>query len=211
MEIEILAKFCHEDREPINRVIVKGGFAWVTDGNIGIRAATNAPDSEDLTFLDKMVAAIDAHVERAATLWEDLPTPIPMREGDCPDCAGTGKQQACPSCGGDGEIELTHHWHGGSHDYTVECEECDGTGSTGGQQDGEGGCLECGKTGKVQISEAVAFGPAWIDSFLLHRIAILPGPIQICHGASPLQQIPIRGDGWIGVLMPMREHGTKVH
>ena len=37
MDIETLTKFCHEDREPINRVHIKGGFAWVTDGNIGIR------------------------------------------------------------------------------------------------------------------------------------------------------------------------------
>ncbi len=215
MDIEMLARFCCKYREPINHVIIKGGFAWATDGKIGIRAETDLPDSGDSTFVEKLVQAIEAPFNAATSEWEALPVALPMREGDCPDCAGTGKQQTCPSCEGEGEIELDHSWIGKSgferHSYTVECEECGGTGSTGGEQDGEGGCAECGATGKTRISETVAFGPSWIDSFHLHQISTLPGPIQIRYGGSPVKQMPIRGAGWIGVVMPTREHRTERH
>lgn len=122
----------------------------------------------------------------------------------CGGCNGMGHvvQEDCADCDGVGEFE-----HGR---YTYDCKECDGDGKKRTKpcaaDDPEGKpCEKCSGSGHKPAGVSVPGLP----SHLAVNIAYLskfPADAEISavtYGGYSGYILALRGDGWIGVLMPM--------
>lgn len=210
--LEILEKFTIRGGTILNKVFHDGSFAWASNRFILIRTPSNHPRSDDQEgAIEKFSKILEEFPTEDSPLWT---SEIPSGEAKtkpCPTCRGGKKATSCPECDGHGEIELDHDWidHAGKHrstTYEVDCESCNGKGIIRG---GDDDCPDCDGTGVEEIYSPVPFGIHYIDARRLQSISVLPG-IQIHPNINgqPFKQIPIRGDGWIGVVMPCRNNGV---
>lgn len=213
ISLDILSKFCSDDeyRPSLSAITHDGEFAFATDGLILVRTASSHPATEGkgaeklAESVRNLFAANFPATE--SDLWtSEIPTGTPETEL-CKTCGGSGKSQECPSCDGDGNVHLDHSWMDAAKkwhndDYECECRHCEGSGKIGGESDD---CDDCGGTGSVDKPTACAFGIAFFDAKQLNRLRGLPGlQMHPLINGKPMQPHPIRGDGWTGIISPMR-------
>lgn len=118
---EILKNFVYwqSTRYDINKVWIKNGWKYATDGRICVRIPTadindsegKYPDGDELFDSNKFLLC-------------DVPLITPIASGKCSVCNGRGKlHKACPNCCGDGVFECPT-----CHAETLKCETCCGSG-----------------------------------------------------------------------------------
>lgn len=208
---ETLKAFCSTDdtRPQLQRIMHSGTHAYATDGHVLVRIESDLPATEgDEKLIGNMETLIaNAHPAVESEEWvSEIPNVEPLTK-PCETCDGTGKTQECPSCDGEGEVTLTHDWMDKAKkwhhdDYDCDCQHCDGSGRIGGEGDE---CEECDGTGMVTMHTHVALVGSWFGAALLNRVRDLPG-MQIHRHPKNIKMSghPIRGTGWVGVLMPLR-------
>lgn len=209
----LLRNFCSTDdyRPSLKEVIHDGQFAFATDGLLLVRTtsthpATEGADAEKLVLSIRGLFAANFPSDDSFLWTSEIPAGEPQTQ-PCETCGGTGKSQDCPSCDGTGDVQLDHMWQDAAKkwhndDYECECQHCSGSGKVGGE--GEQ-CDECDGKGATNKPTRVAFGPAFFDASQFVRLRSLPGAqIHPQIKGALMQPHPIRGDGWIGIISPMR-------
>lgn len=211
--LDLLRNFCSTDdyRPSLKEVTHDGQFAYAMDGLLLVRTASTFPategdDARNLVNSIKGLFEKNFPKDDSPNWASEIPAGVPETE-KCLTCGGTGKSQACPSCDGTGEVSLDHSFQGldgaWKHtSYEVECGLCNGLGKVGGE--GEP-CEDCDGTGAVNKPTAVAFGIAYFDASQLVRLKVLPGAqLHPQVDGKAMSPHAIRGDGWIGIISPMR-------
>lgn len=159
--------------------------------------------------LEKMLGqARDAAANRYFTgAWIDVAS-IRLRHDECPRCEGAGfiHTRTCGDCGGDGVFRHGRHYY--------DCKECDSEGSivTPAAHGAGDTCHWCYGSGlrSGPTDFAITGWPGkTANQSLVKLLAMLPGaqlrhePLEHQIKSDPL--IPVRFDGGVGVLMPLRD------
>lgn len=156
-----------------------------------------APERQDETICKLLAAHGDAKQ------WLPVSSLILPALDSCPHCGGHGHvtMTECEECDGEGEFEHGRH--------TYECKECDGDGESSsrpcGPDDPEGKeCFKCSGSGYKPTPAVVPGLPPGVGANVaeLARFPVGAEISAVPYGQSHM--IALRGDGWIGVLSPMR-------
>lgn len=218
VEKDLLPFVSHDEcREILQNIIHTGTEAIATDGVILIAIPSDEPCETEPKALEiaesceSIIQSALMDAECYGRKWAKIPDFPHSSQKDCPECDGTGKAVDCDCCDGKGELELDHDWQDRNLEwhydhYTVECSVCDGTGTRNELKKSK--CTECNGTGKVDDDIGIDFGFAVFSNRLLEKIIKLPGCEM--RPAGRLSGPPIRGDGWRGVIMPLREQETDI-
>lgn len=182
-------------RMPDGRVLATNGWAFAVADMAGADGADIAP--ADGGVAKKINDALDKFA--GVQSWRPIGSIVMPESIRCRYCGGSGLviHSTCFDCDGDGEFQ-----HGA---YLYHCKECDGDGN----KDGGPGtpdnpnaveCWKCAGFGVRQNYTAIDGMPAGLgaDSRLL---LLFPQDAEFCPGDIIL----LRGDGWQGGLMPMRD------
>ncbi len=185
-----LSDFCAatDQRAKLKLPFTVGESTYATDGRIiikvpkreGITTGADAPDFSRLNWNHDGVKD-----------WVDIPKISKSQLKRCLICDGCGTTTKCKECYGDGVVGF----YNDHHDYTCECQSCNGD---GGHPGGPDICTACEGVGATAVS--VAIGDALLGSTYLKKIATLPNA-KIDGQGTPLGMICFKFDGGIGLLM----------
>lgn len=201
------------DRIDLSKVYRRGGIAIATDAHVAVMCSMQGPDTEDPGQVFGKIIEIYAKawngIEESDSEWQPLEIGEAKRES-CKECGGTGEAIKCPSCEGTGEVSIDHgYFHKGkfcSDSYDVECQLCDGSGRL---EAGNGKCPECLGEGSIEDLDWVDAVGSRFGGKLVRRLSHLsPVLIHTRHDRAPLGAHPIRGNGWTGIIMPMRKESA---
>jgi len=138
------------------------------------------------------------------TDWRPMSSLAMPKLKPCGLCKGSRLivESACPDCDGLGEFQH------GSHTYT--CVECDGDGFNSSlmataDDDNAKPCHECDGLGFAGRHQPVLV-PGIQDGYALDacQIAQFPPGGEFAVNGGTLDPVRVRGDGWVGLIMPMR-------
>lgn len=188
-ETHVLERFCHPNRNPLDKPFSQGEYSYATDGKIAIRIKrlswigelAKAPKMDCLPWNHKNVKT-----------WSAWPHYDISKVCKCGTCGGTGIIQACPECDGEGSISLESDYN--RYDFT--CKTCDGKGDLPGDLAGGTPCEMCDRTGR-DLTQTVAYGAGHIAISLLEKIKTLP-EIQLSDvgdGIAPFMFVFRSGEG----------------
>lgn len=207
LDIDILKTFGSNYIDKLKNVVFDGTYAWASESHILIRAECDDEKNDPYEMSERFPSLINELPPHDSELWtKEIPTGE-IKTQKCSECGGTGKSYKCPECGGDGVVHLDHDWtdtNGKSRysDYEVECGNCNGRSVVRG---GDKPCEECNGTGTLDLDSPIQFGNAYIDAKLLKALSVLPNlELHPNPKNNPYRQIPIRGNGFVGVVMPTR-------
>ena len=188
-EVKLL-DFCAktEQRAKLKNPFTVGESTYATDGRIiikvqkreGIILGENAPDFSALEWSHDDV--LD---------WIEIPKVAKSQLIECTVCEGARTTTECNECLGEGEVGFYNSYH----DYTCECQSCDGD---GGHPGGTAICTACEGVGATAVS--VAIGGAFIGSTYLKKIATLHNA-KIDGNGKPLGMVCFKFDGGVGLIM----------
>lgn len=200
----------NEARREISKVYHDGMHSWATDGCILVRIPSKEPESEDpkgmVAKFHEVYAKAWLRISRESDGWEPLAIgPAVLVPGT--ECEATGNAKKCPSCDGWGEVTFDHDYsHKGiskTDEYEIECKLCDGSGKL---EDDHGHCQECHGQGNIVQEDWIDVVGSRFSGKLIRRLLSLPNPmIHSRADAWHFYAHPVRGEGWTGVLMPMRK------
>ena len=210
MKEEIARLFC--EREGYRKLLINpfnyNDHTYISNGHIIIR-------------INKQPYAIIADDTKLAARIEDfinLPHSLEIKPGDfvdlpelnnkpeCNTCHGKGKTnkivKECFVCDGGGEVSFEDE---AGNDYEFDCKECRGEGKIITKMDTEETCDSCNGCG-IDIKNASA---DICDKRLSYSVLSLIKNLDNCKIAPSvvkvLEPIPIKFDGGIGIVMPMRK------
>lgn len=192
--LDLISRFCHTDKENINKPFNQGEHTYATNGWIAVRVP-KALNEGDTDGVPNMANLTWGHKDILA--WHDPPE-IGNGDGEkCAQCHGHGVVKLCPECEGFCEVDIENSYNS----YTVECKSCDGEGTVGGTTDGEI-CDRCDGVGK-NLFYSIPWGAGKINALNVFMLKKLPG-LQISKEGDGLVPWHFRFDGGEGLVMPMR-------
>lgn len=118
MNFEDLKEFCDPDRIKMGRAWVIDGYAYATNGHIGIKLKVDLPDNHNFNYVN-LNSLIESHKSNC-NYQIDFSQEITFKTK--PLYKIEKNEVRCESCDGDGEIECPEC---GS---VVDCKECNGKG-----------------------------------------------------------------------------------
>ncbi len=191
-------------REPFGATLRGVRYACATDGRKLLLVAMEHPDRSNAPPVEKMEAALFAEdgartcrLEALRSWCRDGLPPLPAPESPCPRCNGNSEPD-CSECDGSGNCNKCQC------DQEHDCGYCDGKGTSK--------CTDCdgkGTRGKAR-SDAdnhpgmLSDGVCMDRRLLLGLIDAAPGESVKIRTGTVLGEVTIVGDGWRGIVMPMR-------
>jgi hypothetical protein len=211
---EILNLCCSTDpyRRNIHRPWRAGEWVYATDGHVLVRVPVGlAPEvgpwvcPENATKLEDRppnAPGLDRYLEYAPAAWLPMPSLPAQKMETCDICEGLGRYVICADCDGSGAVE----WRRGRHDYSAECQECDGHGKYGSEDTGAP-CEQCGGTGRVSADDPrtiIQAGPWKIGIDLARKLAAMGADVasERTVAADPVLW---RSGEHYGLFMPMED------
>lgn len=196
--------FDPEDQR-VNRPILIGGMAYVTNGHIAVRTAVNPEFAAEIEVASARTdgkanvdvnTVFEGRTEGDPIAIPDLPTDTP-----CPHCKGQGwtAESECSKCKGRGEVLCMECQH------THTCDDCHGQGTLGPRD-----CWQCAASGYEDIDRdewdfvGAELAPQIILDWKYLRMLARHGVTQVFPMAKP-EGKPIRfvaGDAE-GILMTL--------
>lgn len=194
MKLEELKKFEKESQHPFS----DDKYSYATNGWILIRV--DKIDEVEALMPDSIESALKSgrvsfHPESHDN-WVEVPELLNPQK--CDTCDGSGRTKKCPECDGWAEVNFDNAFH----DYTCECQTCEGEGKLPSKSDEDEKCESCKGAGlNIWGGDGVKVEHVSFTQGLLHMIKDLPN-VKLGLVDDRLQSQYFKFDGGRGVIMP---------
>lgn len=218
MNFDTLGKFCaleNDPREWMRKPILADGMVVALNGHILVAVPSSNFEPADLDrcsfggIPDGVAEGLRGHLRGAFDAAKDdggtwrRADAIEIDREPCSRCNGRGmvNVEPCADCDGDGEF-----WHG---EHTYGCKTCEESGEIVTAGDGAR-CWACVGTGVYQghtdFNVEGSGQPYSANSIYVAQLRSLPNA-ELREQVTASGAIPVRFDGGVGALMPMRTNG----